>query len=107
MAKDTKIGQDLIAAQLCTSVVVDEEKGTISCKMQMAPELDEVEVTDDSIHTEWNGGITYKAKLSDIRKKYGDKYLKESFSTAIALCSKLWQVEQVLNRHFRKQGHIE
>lgn len=107
MAKDTKIGQDLIAARLCTSVVVDEEKGTISCTMQMAPELDEVEVTDDSIHTEWNGGITYKAKLSDIRKKLGDKYLKESFSTAIALCSKLWQVEQVLNRHFRKQGHIE
>ena len=107
MAKDTKIGQDLIAAQLCTSVVVDEEKGTISYTMQMAPELDEVEVTDDSIHTEWNGGITYKAKLSDIRKKHGDKYLKKSFSTAIALCSKLWQVEQVLNRHFRKQGHIE
>jgi hypothetical protein len=75
--------------------------------IKIAPDLNEVEVTDDSIHTEWNGGITYKAKLADIRKKHGDKYLKESFSTAIALCSKLWQVEQVLNRHFRKQGHIE
>ena len=26
---------------------------------------------------------------------------------AIALCSKAWLVEQVLNRHFRKRGHIE
>lgn len=75
--------------------------------IKIAPDLNEVEVADDSIHTDWNGGITYKAKLADIRKKYGDKYLKESFSTAIALCSKIWQVEQVLNRHFRKQGHIE
>ena len=75
--------------------------------IKIAPELDEVEVADDSIHTDWNGGIIYKAKLADIRKKYGDEYLKQSFSTAIALCSKLWQVEQVLNRHFRKRGHIE
>lgn len=75
--------------------------------IKIAPELNEVEVADDSIHTDWNGGITYKASLADIRKKYGDEYLKQSFSTAIALCSKLWQVEQVLNRHFHKQGHIE
>ena len=75
--------------------------------IKIVPDLNEVEVADDSIHTDWNGGITYKASLSDIRKKHGDKYLKESFSTAIALCSKAWQVEQVLNRHFRKRGHIE
>lgn len=75
--------------------------------IKIAPDMNEVEVADDSIHTDWNGGITYKAKLADIRKKHGDEYLKQSFSTAIALCSKPWQVEQVLNRHFRKQGHIE
>ena len=75
--------------------------------IKIAPDLNEVEVADDSIHTDWNGGITYKAKLADIRKKHGDEYLKQSFSTTIALCSKAWQVEQVLNRHFRKQGHIE
>lgn len=75
--------------------------------IKIAPYLDEVEVADDAIHINWNGGITYKARLADIRKKHGDEYLKESFSTAIALCSKLWQVEQVLNRHFRKRGHIE
>ena len=75
--------------------------------IKIAPDLNEVEVADDSIHTDWNGGITYKASLADIRKKHGDEYLKQSFSTAIALCSKAWQVEHVLNRHFRKQGHIE
>lgn len=75
--------------------------------IKIAPDLNEVEVADDSIHTDWNGGITYKASLADIRKKYGDEYLKQSFSTAIALCSKAWQVEQALNRHFRKRGHIE
>ena len=75
--------------------------------IKIAPDLNEVEVADDSIHTDWNGGITYKAKLADIRKKHGDEYLKQSFSTAIALCSEPWQVEQVLNRHFLKQGHIE
>lgn len=88
-------------------VVTTDEKDSVFCKVQMAPESNEVEVTNDSIHTDWNGGITYKARLADIRKKYGDEYLKQSFSTAIALCSKLWQVEQVLNRHFRKRGHIE
>lgn len=75
--------------------------------IKIAPDLNEVEVADDSIHTDWNGGITYKASLADIRKKHGDEYLKQSFSTAIALCSKAWQVEQVLNRYFRKRGHIE
>lgn len=75
--------------------------------IKIAPDLNEVEVADDSIHTDWNGGITYKASLADIRKKHGDKYLKQSFCTAIALCNKKWLVEQVLNRHFLKQGHIE
>ena len=74
--------------------------------IKIAPDLNEVEVADDSIHTDWNGGITYKASLADIRKMHGDEYLKQSFSTAIALCSKSWQVEQVLNRHFHKRGHI-
>ena len=36
--------------------------------IKIAPDLNEVEVADDSIHTDWNGGITYKAKLADIRK---------------------------------------
>lgn len=99
MAKDIEI--------VPAPVVSTDEKGSVFCKVQMAPESNEVEVTDDSIHTDWNGGITYKARLADIRKKYGDEYLKESFSTAIFLCSKPWQLEQVLNRHFRKRGHIE
>ena len=74
--------------------------------IKIAPDLNEIQVSDTEIHTEWNNGITYKASLADIRKKHGDEYLKQSFSTAIALCSKSWQVEQVLNRHFRKRGHI-
>ncbi len=75
--------------------------------IKIAPDLNEIQVSDTEIHTEWNNGITYKASLADIRKKHGDEYLKQSFSTAIALCSKAWQVEQVLNRHFRRRGHIE
>ena len=74
--------------------------------IKIAPDQNEIQVSDTEIHTEWNNGITYKARLKDLRNFQGDEWLKECFRAAIALCSKSWQVEQVLNRHFHKRGHI-
>lgn len=75
--------------------------------IKIAPDLNEIQVSDTAITTDWNGGITYKARLKSIRQLQGDEWLKECFRAAIALCSKPWQVEQALNRHFHKRAHIE
>lgn len=72
-------------------------------KIQIAPRADQITITENSIHTNWNGGITYKAEgLS----KYKDDYLKETFSTAIFLVSKRWQLEELLNNHLNLKGTI-
>lgn len=72
-------------------------------KIQIAPRADQITITENSIHTDWNGGITYTAEgLS----KYKDEYLKECFSTAICLVSKMWQLEELLNNHLNLQGRI-
>ena len=74
--------------------------------IKIAPDLEEITVTDTCIYTRWNGGICYKARLKPIRQFQGDEWLKECFRAAIALGSKSWQVEQLLNRHFKKRGHL-
>lgn len=68
--------------------------------------MEEITVSDKAIATDWNGGIRYEARLKNLREFQGDQWLKECFRAAIALCSKMWQVETVLNRHFRKRGHL-
>ena len=74
--------------------------------IQIAPDLDEIIVTDTHIYTRWNGGISYKARLKPLRQFQGYEWLKECFRAAVALCSKYPQVEEVLNRHFKKRGHL-
>ena len=56
--------------------------------IKIAPDLDEITIDDEKIHTDWNGGITYKADLSAIRNAYKDDWLKSQFQQAIALVSK-------------------
>ena len=64
--------------------------------IKIAPDLDEIYINDEKIVTEWNGGITYKADLSAIRNAFKDDWLKSQFHQAIALVSKPWQLENIL-----------
>jgi len=72
--------------------------------IQIAPTAEQIVVTDTAIHTNWNGGITYTAEGLN---RYTADYLKESFAMAIALCSKRWQVQDLLNAHLHLNGIIE
>lgn len=36
--------------------------------IKIAPDLEEITVTDTCIYTRWNGGICYKARLKPIRQ---------------------------------------
>lgn len=72
--------------------------------IQIAPYLDEIEVGADYIRTDWNGGIRYEAQGLD---RYKEEYLKECFSTAIALSGRRWQLEAVLNDHLGLNGVVK
>ena len=74
--------------------------------IKIAPDLEEIVVSDTAISTEWNGGICYKADLKAKREKMGDRNIAVAFQTAIALCSKQWQVADALNRYFHIDGHM-
>lgn len=78
----------------------------MSTEIKIAPDLEEIVVSDTAISTEWNGGICYKADLKAIRAKMGDSNLKTAFQTAIALSSKHWQVAEALNRYLHLKGHM-
>ena len=78
----------------------------MSIDIKIAPDLDEIVVSDTAISTEWNYGICYKADLKAVRAKMGDRSLKVAFQTAIALSSKQWQVADVLNRYLHLEGHM-
>ena len=66
--------------------------------------MEEIVVTDNSISTTFQGGITYTA---DGLNKYKENYLKQCFATAIAFASKRWQLEEMLNNHLNLNGKIE
>ena len=55
----------------------------MSTEIKIAPDLEEIVVSDTAISTEWNGGICYKADLKAIRAKMGDSNLKTAFQTGI------------------------
>lgn len=76
------------------------EKMTI----QIAPNLDEVEVGANYVSTEWNGGIRYEAEGLD---RYKEDYLKQCFSTAIAMSGRRWQLEALLNDHLGLKGVVK
>lgn len=72
--------------------------------IQIAPYSNEITIDGNTMHTDFAGGITYTAEGLD---QYEHESLKECFSTAIALCSKRWQLEQVLNETLKLNGKIE
>lgn len=74
--------------------------------IKIAPDLDEITIDDEKIHTDWNGGITYKGNIAAIRKAFKDDWLKSQFQQAIALVSKPWQLENILNNFFQIEGKV-
>ena len=79
----------------------------MSTTIQIAPDLDEIYLNDEKICTEWNGGIEYVGPIGKLREVYKDDWIKKQFQTAIALCSKWWQIEKLLNDHFHIEGKIK
>lgn len=76
--------------------------GTIT--ISIAPKNEEIKVGRDFIFTSWNGGLRYQASgLGDI---FQEDYLKQCFSAAIAMSSKRWQVEYLLNKTLGVEGKI-
>lgn len=78
--------------------------------IKIAPDKEEITITDTAITTEWNGGITYqlsKADMSYLRQTYTEYGLKSAMQQAIALSSKPWQAERLLNDYFRVEGRIK
>jgi len=74
--------------------------------IKIAPDLDEIYINDDKICTEWNGGIEYSGPIGALRQAFKDEWVKKQFQTAIALCSKPWQLESMLNDYFGIEGKI-
>lgn len=76
-------------------------------EIKIAPELNEVVIDKYSIHTDWEGGITYECPIDELRKKYTDEQLKADFCCAIALSSRFYQIEQLLNMHYKVEGKLK
>jgi hypothetical protein len=72
--------------------------------IKIAPNLDEIEVGANYVSTEWNGGIRYEAEGLD---RYKEDYLKQCFSTAIAMSGRRWQLEAMLNDHLGLKGVVK
>ena len=74
--------------------------------IKIAPDLDEIYINDEKIVTEWNGGIEYSGPIGKLREIFKDDWIKKQFQTAIAICSKYWQIERLLNDYFKIEGKI-
>ena len=74
--------------------------------IKIAPDLDEITIDDEKIHTDWNGGITYSGPIKKLREIFQDSWIIKQFQTAIALTSKVWQAERLLNDYFKIEGKI-
>ena len=72
--------------------------------IQIAPYANEISVSSNTIHTDFAGGITYTAEGLD---QYEENSLKDCFSAAIAMTSRPWQLERLLNETLELNGKIE
>ena len=85
---------------LCSSTFAVE--GT-NKTIKIAPNVNEVSVVGNEIRTDFAGGIVYKA---DGIEKYKDEYLVEVFRTAIAITSRMDQLEWILNGYLGLKGMV-
>ena len=71
--------------------------------IQIAPYSHEIEVGANYVSTEWNGGIRYEADGLD---QFEEESLKKCFSAAIAMSSRSWQLERMLNECLGLNGRV-
>lgn len=71
--------------------------------IKIAPDLEEVTVSGDSVTTSFAGGITYTAPGLG---NYKDEYIRANFRAAIALSSKTWQIKALMDKHLNLEGTI-
>ena len=74
--------------------------------IKIAPDLDEIYINDEKIVTEWDGGIEYSGPIGKLREIFKDDWIIKQFQTAIAITSKPWQLERILNDYFKIEGKI-
>lgn len=77
--------------------------------LKIAPDLEEIEFTKDrkGITCLFNGmRITYIVPPGVVFSK-NDEFHKKAFQSAIALSSKPWQMESVLNKMYSIYGKLE
>lgn len=72
--------------------------------VKIAPTCDEIIIAGDTVSTEFAGGISYTAEGLSLFK---EDIVKQAFSTAIALASRPWQIEDSLNSFFRLKGSVK
>lgn len=72
--------------------------------IKIAPDIEEITIEGDVMHTDFAGGITYTAEGMGLM--YKDTFLKCAFQEAIALASKRWILEQCLNDYLHLNGKI-
>lgn len=72
--------------------------------IQIAPYSNEITIDGNTMHTDFAGGITYTAEGLD---QYEQESLKECFSAAIAMTSRPWQLERLLNETLELNGKVE
>lgn len=78
-------------------------------EIEIAPGIENISLTETSITTEWNGGITYevgKSVMKRLKEIYTEEHLKSLMNQAIAFSSKPWQIEWMLNEYFGIKGKI-
>lgn len=72
--------------------------------VQIAPYPEEVTISGNTVSTEFAGGIKYTAEGLE---HFKEEVVKSAFSVAIAVASKRWELEEMLNEYFRLDGKVE
>ena len=75
--------------------------------IKIAPDLNEVRLTKNVVSTEFNN---MKISYTMPEDKYLQKnplVVKQALRDGIALSSKLWFLEDLLNRHFEWEGKLK
>lgn len=73
-------------------------------KIKLAPNLEEIKVENNCVSTTFNGlNIEYTMPLDQYLTKNPTE-VKKALQTGIALSSKLWTLEEVLNNYFKWNG---
>ena len=79
------------------SVLLFNQYTRIMETIQIRPKFDDIKINKGSkcVYTKLHGGIEYKM-TDESFVKFNMDFIKQTFSMAIALCSKPWQIESMM-----------